>query len=126
MAFIQKITETITTGSSSVTAYIPSSGTVTGILSSIIYSTTATPYSTTVDFAITVEGTGEGVWTEANVVTGKTVAPRQPTHDLAGVANLYAATFPVEDEICLENDRIKVVLAQGGVSKTGTFIAIFK
>ncbi len=126
MSFIQKITETITTGSSSATAFIPSTGSVSGVLSSIIYSTTATAYSTTVDFTITVEGTGEVLWTENNIITAKTVAPRQPTHDNAGVASLYAATFPVEDHYCLENDRIKVVLAQGGVSKTGTFIAIFK
>jgi hypothetical protein len=51
-----------------------------------------------------------------------TVAPRQAIHDTAGVAGLYAAGgSAVLDKIALANDRVKIVVAQGGVSTSGTF-----
>lgn len=127
MGYVRKETITVTTnGSSASTAYIPADGSpaFNGRLSSIIYSTTATEYSTTVDFTITVEGTGEPVWAQSNVDASATVAPRQATHDKVGVASLYETGQAVEDYYRLADDRIKIVLAQGGVSKTGTFTVI--
>jgi len=82
-------------------------------------------YAAGVDFTITTEVTLQGVWTEADVNASKTVAPRQPTHSAVGVASLYAATGePVEALIAATNERVKIVVANGGVSKTGTFHVI--
>lgn len=74
-----------------------------------------------VDFTITLEATGETVWTDTNINNSETVAPRQPTHSTAGVASLYdtISSEPVEDHIYLANDRIKCVIASGGATKTG-------
>jgi hypothetical protein len=96
---------------------------VNGAISHIVY--TLVDFAAGVDFTITVEDTGENVWTEANVNASKTVAPRQPTHDMAGVGSVYASLGePVEDYIVVANSRIKIVVAQGGATKTGTFDVI--
>src|SRR5262245_6148373 len=64
----------------------------TGEIRQIIYvADGSTPYDNTVDFAITLEATGEGLWTESNIAAAKSVAPRLPIHDLVGAASLYAA-----------------------------------
>lgn len=79
-------------------------------------------YTDGVDFTITAETTGQGIWTESNVNASAIRAPRQPTHDAVGAASLYAATGePVEDYIYLAQERVKIVLASGGDTKTGTF-----
>lgn len=91
-----------------------------GRVSSIHY--LKTDYADTVDFTITAEATGESLWTEANVTASKHCRPRGATHSNAGVAALYAAAgTAVNDKIALGRDRVKIVLASGGVSKTGTF-----
>lgn len=99
------------------TAYTP---VVTGRVLQIHY--VKTDYAAGVDFNITAEATGQQLWVQADQNASAIKAPRQPTHDGVGVASLYAATGePVEDHIYLANDRVKIVVAQGGVSKTGTF-----
>lgn len=81
-----------------------------------------TDYAAGVDFTLTAEATGQQLWVQVNQDSSAIKAPRQPTHDGVGVASLYAAGGePVEDHIYLANDRIKIVVAAGGVSKTGTF-----
>jgi len=106
-----------TVADGSATAYSP---VVTGRISTIRY--VKTDYDNGVDFTITAEATGETIWSQQNVNASATVAPRQPTHDTAGVASLYAAGGePVEVPIALANDRVKIVIAQGGNVKTGTF-----
>ncbi len=78
-----------------------------------------------VDFAITGEATGVGIWTESNVNASAVRAPRQPTHTQAGAASLYAAGgTAVNDRIGLANDRVKFILAQGGNAKVGTFYIV--
>lgn len=125
MGYVRREQITVTTNASGAsTAYIPADGqpAFNGRLSSIIYSTV--DMSTTVDFTITVDKTGEGVWAQSNVAASATVAPRQPTHDNVGVASLYETGQAVEDYYRLADDRIKIVLAQGGATKTGTFTVI--
>lgn len=78
-----------------------------------------------VDFTITVEGTGQGVWAESDVNAAVVKAPRIATTTIAGVASLYAAAgTAVQDKIAVSRDRIKIVIAQGGNVKTGTFEVI--
>jgi hypothetical protein len=82
----------------------------------------ANPYAAGVDFTITGEATGINLWTQADVNASAVVAPRQATHSQAGVASLYAAGgTAVQACIALANDRVKIVLAQGGATKVGTF-----
>ncbi|MBF0358868.1 MAG: hypothetical protein HQL70_09690 [Magnetococcales bacterium] len=109
---------TVTTAADgTATAYIP---VVSGRLSQIRY--VKDDYAAGVDFTITNETTGETLWTEADVNASVTVAPRQPTHGTDGAAALYAAAgTAVNDQIVLVNDRIKIAIAQGGDSKSGTF-----
>jgi hypothetical protein len=104
-------------GSGAGMGYTP---TVTGRVLSIRY--VKTDYADGVDFSITAETSGETIWAEDNVNASATRAPRAATHSTAGVAALYAAGGQaVNDYIVLANDRVKIVIANGGVSTTGTF-----
>lgn len=78
-------------------------------------------YTDGVDFTITAETTGENIWTESNVNASAVRYPRAPTHTQAGVAATLDGTVAALDKIALGNDRVKIVLAQGGNAKTGTF-----
>lgn len=104
----------------SATAYSP---VITGKISNIIY--VKTDYADGVDFTVTLEATSQSLWREDTVNASKTIAPRQAVCDNTGTASLYAAGGePVEDDIVCANDRVKIVIAQGGDKKTGTFIII--
>ncbi|RWC28816.1 hypothetical protein [Mesorhizobium sp.] len=82
-----------------------------------------TAFTDGVDFTITTEATAEGIWTESNVNVSTSRYPRAPTSSQAGVASLYAAAgTAIQDKVALGNDRIKVVIAQGGNAKKGEFI----
>jgi len=84
---IRKFTVSLTTDASGdVTAYTPY---LSGLVQQVIY--TKTDFADGVDFTITVEGTGETVWTESNVNAAVAKLPRAATHSTAGVALLYAA-----------------------------------
>lgn len=82
----------------------------------------STPLDTNADLTITGDTTGQTIYSDTNIGTSAfTKAPRQPTHDTAGDALLYAAAgLPVEDRICINGERIKVVVAQGGNATSGT------
>lgn len=82
-----------------------------------------TPYTDGVDFTITLDETGESLWVDTNVNASETVRPRAATHSTAGVAAVYASGgTAVNDRIAAGRDRVKVVLAQAGASKVGTFV----
>lgn len=97
---------------------------VSGYIESVQYvKDGTTPYTDGVDFTITVDATGENIWTDTNINASEVVRPRADTHTTAGVAALYAADgTAVTDRIAISRDRVKIVLAQAGASKTGTFI----
>jgi len=81
-----------------------------------------TDFANGVDFTITNEDTGETIWAQQDVDASATVAPRQPTHSTAGVAALYAADgVAVLDHVWVADARIKIAIASGGDTKTGTF-----
>lgn len=55
-----------------------------------------------------------------------TKAPRQATHDTAGVASLYAAAGePVEGLLYVGGEPLTVTVAQGGDTKSGTLYMWF-
>ena len=121
---VERFSVPVTTAADgSATAYSP---TVTGAISSIAYVADGTnPYAATVDFAITVEATGQGLWTQSDITASGTRAPRQPTHEQDGTDRFFQGSgteHSVPDLICLANDRVKIVLAQGGNAKVGQFI----
>jgi hypothetical protein len=100
-----------------------SSEPVTGKIIAILY--------TKVDFAngstmtLTGEESGTAIWSEAAVNASAVRAPRQAIHSTVGVAALYAAGgAAVLDSIVIANERLKIVVASGGVSKTGTLTVI--
>lgn len=75
-----------------------------------------------VDFTITSEATGVGLWTDTDVNASEVVMPRAPTHDQAGAALLFATGgTAVADKIALASDRVKIAIAQGGNAKSGVF-----
>jgi hypothetical protein len=105
------LTVTVTTAADgSATAY--TSSVVNGVLQNIIY--TKTDFAAGVDFTITAETSGLNLWTEENVNASKTVSPTQPTHTQAGAVS-------TERDITLCHERVKIVIASGGDTKTGTF-----
>lgn len=116
---VQRHTVTVTTDAAgAATAY--TSGLVNGRIFSIKY--TKSTFDNGVDFTITTEDTAQNLWVESDVNATATRAPRQPTHDSVGAASLYASGGePVEGYICAASERIKIVIAQGGNTKTGTF-----
>lgn len=118
MSYAERHTVAITTDASGdATGYTP---VVTGRVVSISY--VKTDFADGVDFTITAEATGQSLWTDTNINATETVCPMQPTADGLGAASLYAAGGePVETGIVLAGDRVKIVVAQGGDTKTGTF-----
>ena len=118
---MRRVKVTVTTdGSGDASAYSPN---VSGEIMGVSYvKPGAGSYTDGVDFTITNETTGQSIWTESNVNATAHRAPRQPVHDLSGVAGLYAAAgAAVLVPVAISQSRIKIVLAQGGASKVGAF-----
>ena len=112
-----------TDASGDVTAF--STEVITGRVLAMIYTPDGTaPLATGADITVTGDRSAQAVLTKANIGTSAfTSAPRQATHlNTDGTAALYAAAgSPVLDHITLVEERIKLVVAQGGDTKTGTF-----
>ena len=120
MAYAERHTVTVTTNASGAgTGYTP---VVTGRIIAIIYS--KTDFADGVDFTITSETTGQTIWSQENVNASATVAPRQATHSTAGVAATYDGTRAVLAAVVVANERVKISVASGGNTKTGTFYVI--
>lgn len=118
---MQRIKVSVTTAADgTATAYSPR---ISGKIHQIEYVKDDTNgYANGVDFAITGEATGVGLWTEADVNASAVRAPRQATHSQVGTALLFAAGGTAQSApIALSRDRVKIVLAQGGNAKVGTF-----
>lgn len=99
------------------------SGDVRGVIDSIQYVPHGTtPYANTVDVTITAEDTGTPILAVINVLAAFTYRPRAAGHDTSGAALLYAAGgTAVTVPIAVVGERVKIVLAQGGDAKVGTF-----
>lgn len=112
MTYVQKQTVSVTTDESGdATEY---SANVTGKIVAIKY--TKTDFDNGSTFTITTETTGQGLWTETGVNASKTVRPRVLCQDLVG-----SDLTDEFDCVHLDNERVKIVIASGGESKTGTF-----
>lgn len=83
----------------------------------------AAPLDTAADLDITGENSGVVVANHDNIGTSAfTRAYRQALHGVDGAAALYAsAGEPVLGKIAIAGERLKVVIASGGATKSGTF-----
>lgn len=120
--FSQRHAVTVTTAADgSATAYTDRA--VQGEIVTVSY--VKTDFDNGVDFNITTETTLQDVWVEQNVNASAVRSPRQATHGTDGVARLYAAGgAAVGGPVVAAFERIKIVIAQGGNVKTGTFYFI--
>jgi len=104
-----------TDASGDATAYSP---TVTGRIHAIIYQ--KTDFADGVDFTITLEATGESLWTDTNVNASEAVYPVAK----ANLGATGASSTLLEQPIIAANDRVKIVVAQGGNAKSGHFVVV--
>ena len=119
--FIEREILTLTVNASG--AATVNSGRVSGRVLQLRYVPDATnPLDTGADLTITGEDTGVAISTLTNIGTSAlTSVPRQASHGVTGAAALYAAGGSgVLEPVYLAGERIKVIVAQGGVSMTGT------
>jgi hypothetical protein len=73
------------------------------------------------DLTITTETTLQTILTLTNAGTSALVKyPRVPVHDETGAAATLDGTRAARDYAFVCNERIKIVVAQGGVSLTGS------
>jgi hypothetical protein len=79
-------------------------------------------YADGVDFVLTAEDSGETLWSEEDVNASATRYPRAATHSTAGAAANYdGSSHAVLGKIALSQDRVKIVIADGGNETSGTF-----
>lgn len=110
-----------TDGSGDATGYTEPA---TGFVRAIRYIPNAsTPLDTNADLTVTGNTTGIGVVTKANIGTSAfTVMPRGATASAVdGSALTFDGTRAVNDLIPVANEAVKVVIANGAATKSGTF-----
>jgi len=93
---------------------------VSGIVRAIRY--VKVDYANGVDVTITSHVSGQAIlaWTDVNA--SETSYPKAPANSLADVALVFAAGGePVPADIPVASEPIKIVVAQGGDTKSGTF-----
>lgn len=96
---------------------------VTGKVIAVIY--VKTDFADGSTMTLTGEESAMAIWAESSVNASAVRAPRQATHTTAGAAALYAAAgVAVLDAIVVVNERLKIVVASGGNTKTGTLTLI--
>lgn len=79
-----------------------------------------TDLASTVDITITGDTTGQAILTKSNIAASFVHAPRQPLYDQSAAAMLHASGgTALPGFIAVVRERIKIVVAQGGTSKTG-------
>jgi len=117
--FIERHSVSLTTAADgSATGFTPN---VTGRVLFIRY--LKTDFDNGVDLTITTEAHAQTILTLTDQNASGNFLPRLPTHDETGAEALYAAAgAKVREAAPVVNDRVKVVVAQGGNVKTGTII----
>lgn len=80
-----------------------------------------TPYANGVDFTLTLNTLGDTIWQESNVNASTVKRPRVPIHKTDGSDVIDGSGNENREMIAIASDRIRVVIAQGGDTKTGTF-----
>jgi len=109
----------VTDASGDAIGYTPN---VTGRVLGIRY--VKTDYANGVDFTITALATGEAIMAGTDVNASASFYPRVGVTDAAGAAATLDGTRLARDAVHVANDRVKIVVASGGDTKTGTFHVI--
>ena len=78
-------------------------------------------YASNSTFTITLNTTGLAVLAESAINASTTRAPRMPVHSQVGAALTYDQTATVNDHICVSNEKIKIIVTNGGSIVGGTF-----
>lgn len=116
MSYAEKhVVEVTTDSGGSATAYSPD---VTGRIHSVSYA--KTDFADGVDFTITVESTGQSVWTDTNINASETVYPLAA----GNLGSDGSASTLTEVPVIVAADRIKIVVASGGDTKSGAFTIV--
>jgi hypothetical protein len=122
MAYVKRHAVAVTTDASGdVTAYTPA---VNGFVHAVMYEPDgSSPLATGADITVTGSVSAIPVVTVTNLGTSAVAKyPRDATADVADAASLYAAAGePVEARIPVADESVKIVVAQGGNAKSGTF-----
>lgn len=85
----------------------------------------SSPLDNGADATITLESTGQAVLTLTNFgAASATFYPRVPVHDEAGAAATLDGTRAMRDQVVGVNDRLKIVIAQGGNALSGSFTLV--
>lgn len=119
MAYAERHTVAVTTATGGgVTAYSP---VVTGRIAAIRYIKDGTaPLASTSDFTITTESTAQNLWVDTNINATENVYPV-----IAGnIGGTGAASSLVEVPVFAALERVKIVVAQGGNTKVGSFVVV--
>lgn len=117
MAFPQSLSVTVATiADGSGTDYTAN---IRGRIIAVRY--TKVDYDDGVDFTITTETSAQDVWVDTNVNASETVVPKLLNDGTNGTD--LAAEY---DHIRAFNERVKIVIAQGGNVKTGTFTIFYE
>lgn len=103
-----------TDASGAVIGYTPN---VTGRILGIHYA--KVDFADGVDLAITLENTGEAILTLTNQNVSGTFYPRVPVQDAAGADATLDGTVKMREPVVAVNDRVKIVVAAGGNTKSG-------
>ena len=115
--YVERHAVTITTDASGDgTGYTP---TVTGQVLAIVYA--KTDYANGVDMTVTAESTGQAILALTDQNASGTFYPRQQVHGPTGAGLTLNGTQTVNEPVAVANDRAKIVVAQGGNTKSGTF-----
>lgn len=120
MAFPQSVSVDVTTiADGSATGYTAN---IRGKILAVKYTKASSGnYADGVDFTITTETTLRNVWVDTNINATETVVPKELNDGTDG-ADLTA----IYDHVRAFNERIKIVIAAGGDTKTGTFTVYYE
>lgn len=113
---------TVTTAADgTATAYLPSQAgqVLEGRILGIVY--TKDDYADGVDFDVSLERSGQVVWSEDDVNASTTVYPRRQVHTTAGVAATLEGAQPMLEPVIAGKERLKIEIAAGGAAKSGNF-----
>lgn len=113
------VVEVTTSTGGAATEYTPN---VTGRILGLRY--VKTDFADGMDFTVTLEATGESVMVGTDVNASASFYPRVGVTDAAGAAATLDGTRLYRDCVVAANDRVKIVVAQGGDTKTGDFHVI--
>lgn len=115
------VVDVTTNGSGDGTGY--SSVPVAGAIHTIRYvADGSAPFDNTADVTVTAETSGLTILTVTNLAATATWMPRPPVQDEAAADALFAAGgTKLRDRAVVAQERVKVVVAQGGATKSGRF-----